>query len=129
VVSAAFGEIGHYVEPFAGGLGVLLARAPVAAETVNDADGLLVNAWRAIQRHPIEVSERICGMSLSEPDLHACHASLVEWRADEEGMSRLCGDVGWCDVEMAARWLHGSGSNRKERAADRSSGDGNPLYH
>jgi len=40
------------VEPFAGSAAVLLARPPYRGrrvETLNDADGWLVNAWRSIQ--------------------------------------------------------------------------------
>src|SRR5438309_415288 len=50
----------HYVEPFAGGLAVLLARDPDdprlwlaphqgVSEVVNDLDGRLVNFWRVLQ--------------------------------------------------------------------------------
>jgi DNA adenine methylase len=40
----------HYVEPFAGGLSVLLARDPEGvSEVVNDLDGGLTNFWRVLQ--------------------------------------------------------------------------------
>jgi DNA adenine methylase len=40
----------HYVEPFAGGLAVLLARNPEgASEAVNDIDGDLTNFWRVLR--------------------------------------------------------------------------------
>src|SRR5687767_3866623 len=52
----------HYVEPYAGGLAVLLARDPAnstlwlpphkgVSEVVNDIDGDLANFWRVLQ-HP-----------------------------------------------------------------------------
>ena len=51
------GNVPHYIEPFAGSLAVLLARPhPPKAETVNDADGLLVNVWRALQYEPHAVA-------------------------------------------------------------------------
>src|SRR5262245_38736155 len=41
----------HYVEPFAGGLAVLLARSGEGvSEVVNDLNGDLVNFWRVLQR-------------------------------------------------------------------------------
>src|SRR5437588_10703840 len=40
----------HYVEPFAGGLSVLLRRNPEgASELVNDLNGRLINFWRVLQ--------------------------------------------------------------------------------
>lgn len=61
-VWAALGDVDHYVEPFAGSLAVLLRRPHVAnrtyhSETVNDLDGLLCNAWRAIVHAPDAVAE------------------------------------------------------------------------
>ena len=56
IVWRALGDPGGYVEPFAGSAAVLLARPPMSGrrvETINDADGWLVNAWRAIQLAPI----------------------------------------------------------------------------
>ena len=41
-----------YIEPFAGMLGVLLQRAPVAQEIVNDLDGDVVNWWRVVREQP-----------------------------------------------------------------------------
>ena len=41
----------HYVEPFAGGLAVLLAKDPEGvSEVVNDIDGELANFWRVLQQ-------------------------------------------------------------------------------
>ena len=40
----------HYVEPFAGGLSVLLAKDPDGvSEVVNDLDGRVSNFWRVLQ--------------------------------------------------------------------------------
>lgn len=45
----------HYVEPFAGGLSVLLAKAPSRMETVNDLDGELMTFWRILRDRPAEL--------------------------------------------------------------------------
>jgi DNA adenine methylase len=45
-------EHGHYVEPYCGGLSVLLAKRPAAMETVNDLDGDLVCFWRVLRDRP-----------------------------------------------------------------------------
>jgi DNA adenine methylase len=42
----------HYVEPFAGGLSVLLAKDPSPLETVNDLDQELVTFWRVLREQP-----------------------------------------------------------------------------
>jgi DNA adenine methylase len=59
----------HYVEPFAGGLSVLLARDPLdeslwlpphkgVSELVNDIDGRLINFWRVLQGRDTEQFEQ-----------------------------------------------------------------------
>ncbi|MGW0577336.1 DNA adenine methylase, partial [Streptomyces sp. NPDC002920] len=45
-------EHDHYVEPFAGGLSVLLAKSPARMETVNDIDGELMTFWRVLRDRP-----------------------------------------------------------------------------
>ncbi|WP_151530550.1 MULTISPECIES: DNA adenine methylase [Corynebacterium] len=46
----------HYVEPYAGSLGVLLAKPRSVAETAGDADHQLLNLWRTIRDHPAELA-------------------------------------------------------------------------
>ena len=43
-----------YIEPFAGMAGVLLARAPVKTEILNDLNGRVINWWRAVRDEPEE---------------------------------------------------------------------------
>ncbi len=45
----------HYVEPFAGGLSVLLAKRPARMETVSDLDGELMTFWRVLRDQPDEL--------------------------------------------------------------------------
>ena len=45
----------HYVEPFAGSLSVLLAKAPSRRETVNDLDAELMTFWRVLRDQPAEL--------------------------------------------------------------------------
>ncbi|MET9099989.1 DNA adenine methylase [Streptomyces antibioticus] len=52
----------HYVEPYCGGLSVLLAKPPSPMETVNDLDGDLVNFWRVLRDRPEELA-RACALT------------------------------------------------------------------
>jgi DNA adenine methylase len=52
----------HYVEPFAGGLSVLLAKQPSPMETVNDLDGELMTFWRVLRDRPTELI-RACALT------------------------------------------------------------------
>lgn len=113
-VWSALGDPEHYVEPFAGSMAVLLNRPshqvnrPYHSETVNDIDGLLVNAWRAIQLHPHETADAASN-PVAEADLHARHVALVRWR-EEHQLEHLMGDPRWCDPVMAGWWLWGQSS-------------------
>jgi len=55
-IAAILPEHDHYIEPFAGSLAVLLAKAPTTWETVNDLDDLLVNFWRVLRDKPEELA-------------------------------------------------------------------------
>ena len=109
-VWAALGDVDHYVEPFAGSLAVLLRRPHVAnrtyhSETVNDLDGLLCNAWRAIARDPDAVADA-ASWPVCEADLHARHLALLAWRAAGNA-ERLMADPDFYDARMAGWWAWG----------------------
>ena len=109
LVWSLLGDVEHYVEPFAGSLAVLLNRPHTpntgCAETVNDLDGLIVNAWRAIQWHPEETAAH-ASWPVSELDKMAREIALVRWR--EDGLAaKLGGTAEWCDPKMAGWWLWG----------------------
>jgi hypothetical protein len=98
-----------FVEPFAGSLAVLLERPDAHAwwdrtETVNDADGFISNAWRAIQAAPDEVAHW-ADWPVNENDLHARHMWLVG-RKDSLA-SRLEADPDYYDAKIAGWWLWG----------------------
>ena len=104
------GDVPHYVEPFAGSLAVLLERPhpanrPYVSETVNDADGLIVNVWRSIQQFP-EVTAEHASWPVSEADKTARQIAVLRWR-DEVMLDRLAGDPVWCDPQMAGWWVWG----------------------
>jgi len=52
----------HYVEPYAGGLSVFLAKPRSRMETLNDLDGALVTFWRVLRDRPAELL-RVCALT------------------------------------------------------------------
>lgn len=72
---------GHYVEPYAGSLAVLLAKKPSDHETVNDLDGDLMTFWRVLRDRADEL-ERVCALT---PHSRAEHAAA--YSTDD------CGDL------------------------------------
>ena len=108
-VWAALGDVGHYVEPFMGSLATLLLRPHPCnrtyfSETVNDADGLLCNAWRAMQLHP-DATADAASWPVCEADLHARHLAILAWKG--ENLERLMGSPTFCDPTIAGWWIWG----------------------
>jgi len=103
----ALGDPSGYVEPFAGSAAVLLARPPFTGrrvETLNDADGWLINAWRAIQLSPDAVVAAVWG-PVAEIDYHARLAWLQERRTPDL-VAWLEGDPEAHDAKAAGWWLY-----------------------
>jgi DNA adenine methylase len=68
------GTVVNYVEPCCGSAAMLLARpTPGPIETINDLDGFLTNAYRAIRLAPDETAHW-CDWPVVESDVHARHA-------------------------------------------------------
>ena len=111
IVWAALGDVDNYVEPFAGSLAVLLERphnlgdGTRRTETVNDADHMLSNFWRAVAADPEQVAYH-ADWPVNEDDLFARHLWLVN-----EGKTRLVagleGDPDWFDPKVAGWWVWG----------------------
>ena len=104
-ICKALGDVEHYVEPFFGSGAVLLNRPHAArTETVNDADGLLANFWRAVAADPDAVALE-ADWPTNEADLHARHLWLIGQR---EGLTgRLMADAAYHDVRAAGWWVWG----------------------
>jgi hypothetical protein len=99
------GDCANYVEPFFGSGAVLLGRpTPQKIETVNDLDGFVANAWRAMRANPESVADW-ANNPVNENDLHARHSWLVSQR--EPLTRRLEGDAEFCDPKVAGWWLWG----------------------
>jgi hypothetical protein len=105
----ALGNPRTYVEPFAGSAAVLMGR-PVShfdgerrIEVVNDANGRLVNLYRAIAADP-EAVWRAAQGPRALLDLNARHKALTA--ALPALTERLTADPRWCDPEMAGWQLY-----------------------
>ena len=87
---------------------LLRSRRPAVSgrriETLNDADGWLVNTWRAIRWAPDEVAHH-AAWPISEIDYHARLAWLQE-RRDDRLVSWLEGDPEVFDAKAAGWWLY-----------------------
>jgi DNA adenine methylase len=106
-VWARFGDVPNYVEPFFGS-GAVLFKRPMGhewwarTETVNDADGMVANFWRALQADPEGVAEA-ADWPVSECDLHARHAWLQGQRDDIT--RQIEGNPDWYDAKAAGWWV------------------------
>ncbi|MFE2311630.1 DNA adenine methylase [Streptomyces sp. NPDC059441] len=78
----------HYVEPYCGGLSVLLAKRPSRMETVNDLDGELMTFWRVLRERPTELL-RACMLT---PHSRAELAATWDPTTDELELARRI----WC---------------------------------
>jgi DNA adenine methylase len=78
-IAALLPPHGHYVEPFAGSLAVLLAKRPSPMETVNDLDGNLMCFWQVLRDRPGDL-ERACALT---PHSRAEHDAAFAMDGDD----------------------------------------------
>lgn len=99
-------DVKNYVEPFFGSGAVLFLRPGGAGpiETVNDADGMVSNFWRALRNDPDAVADA-ADWPVNEADLHARHLWLLGQR--ERITERLMGDPDFYDAKAAGWWCWG----------------------
>jgi hypothetical protein len=96
--------VANYVEPFAGSLAVLLRRPDEPGnEIVNDLDGYVANAWRAMKLAPEETA-RYADWPVNEIDLHARHRWL---HGRAEFRERMKADPDYFDARVAGYWIWG----------------------
>lgn len=102
IVWKLLGDVEMYIEPFAGLAAVLLARPKIGKnEVINDADGHVVNFWRATQAAPERVAEHSLCVA-SSTDLKARKAYLDS--ASPLLKDELLKDPLYYDAELAGWW-------------------------
>jgi len=107
VVWRWLGDVNHYVEPFAGSLGVLLNRPRGhvgSTSTINDRDAYVANFWRAVSAAPEEVA-RHANWPVNETDLFSRHLWLVN--SGRERLEALEADPEFYDAQVAGWWVWG----------------------
>lgn len=83
-IAAVLPPHGHYVEPFAGSLAVLLAKQHAPMETVNDLDGEVVTFWRVLREQPADLA-RVCALT---PHARAEHQDAYDRHDDLTDLER-----------------------------------------
>lgn len=103
-----FGKARNYVEPFFGSGAMLLGRPQPfeGTETVNDADCMLANFWRALQHAPDEVAQH-ADWPVNEADLHARHLWLVTKKVTTDFPERMKTEPDFYDAKVAGWWVWG----------------------
>lgn len=105
IVWSRFGNIEHYIEPFAGSLAVLLNKPKSISckETVNDLDAFIANFWRASAANP-EAVAKFADWPINEADMHSRHKWLLSRRAFRR---KLLDDPTYYDAKIAGWWVWG----------------------
>lgn len=107
LVWSRLGDVDNYIEPFCGSAANLLRRPhKPRIETINDADCMVANFWRATQQAPEQVSEFADG-PVNEADLHARHRWLVLSDEAKAFRERMRTDPTYFDARIAGWWCWG----------------------
>lgn len=98
-----------YIEPFAGGLAVLLAKSRSTVEVVNDLNGDLVTLYRCVQFHPEALIQEL------------------QWTLNSRrNLQDFLAQPGLTDLQRSARWLVrnkiGFGTSMTSYGVSRTSG-------
>jgi site-specific DNA-adenine methylase len=103
-----FGRVRNFVEPFFGSGAILLARSRPfeGSETINDADCMVSNFWRALQADAEAVAQW-ADWPVNEADLHARHLWLVTQKATTNFAERMRTDPDFYDAKIAGWWVWG----------------------
>lgn len=120
-IAAALPEHGHYVEPFAGSLAVLLAKAPSRMETVNDLDADLMTFWRTLRDQPDELI-RVCALTpharreyalsfVRPSDLTDLERARRTWVNLAQGRTGTLASTGWRHKKTLMRSSLGGGAD------------------
>jgi hypothetical protein len=101
------GDVRNFVEPFCGSAAMLLLRpTPPQIETINDADCMVANFWRAVQQDAQAVVENV-NWPVNEADLHARHRWLVYSDDAQAWRQRMKTDPMYYDARIAGWWCWG----------------------
>ena len=103
------GPVKGYIEPFAGSIAVCLAcpwPGRLKNEVINDLDGMITNAWRAIKFDPDAVKDHI-DWPMSEIDLHSRSEWIDKQRKGLE--SKLRADPEYYNAKIAGWYIWGLG--------------------
>lgn len=107
LVWSRLGDVDNFIEPFCGSAAVLLRRpTPPRIETINDADCMVANFWRATQADPESVA-MFADSPVNEADLHARHKWLVLSDEAKDFRRRMRSDPTYYDVRFAGWWCWG----------------------
>jgi hypothetical protein len=106
----AFGrDVPNFVDVAFGSNSFLLARPGGAGkiETINDADRMVSNFWRAVSADPWSTAEW-CDRPVNEADMHAIHVWLVQQlQTGAEFRERMHQDPEYFDTKIAGLWVWG----------------------
>lgn len=106
-----FGDVELYLEAFGGSCGVLLnrpGRHKRKSEIINDINGFIINAYRAIEYDAAGVW-RHCDYPISQIDMYARHA-VLQSRYDKL-VNQLASDPYYYDIEIAGWWIWGASAS------------------
>jgi len=113
---------GCYVEPFAGAASVLLQKAPVPSEVLNDLDRELVSFFRVLRRRTAELVRAIELTPFARAEYEAARDRGDLWESDELEAARRLYVCCWQAFHAGLRpnksgWRHCKGTSRKTTAA------------